>query len=111
MAAGNRAHEAEAEPVARRAAARLQPDKPVEHARAVTFRYARSAVGNLDHGAAIARAYPDRDVASAILASVMPGGAMIDRAIFEGVVDEVGKRLRQQVPVAADHRRRSAVEA
>ncbi len=83
----HRAHQAEPEPVAGRAAARLQPHEAVEHAFAIGLgdarvrdRRPRSARGR--------RAAPtaDRDLAAA--------------AVFERVVEQVRDRLRQQVAVA-----------
>ena len=58
------ADEAEPEPVARRAAAGLEPDKAVEHGLAVGFGYAGPAIGHFEHGALAAVAHPDLQLAA-----------------------------------------------
>ena len=92
----HRAHQAEPEPIAGGAAARLQSDKAIEHALAIGLGDAGSAIGDLDQRAAAAPPHPDRDLAAP--------------AVFERVVEQVGDRLRQQVAVALDNRPGRAVE-
>ena len=60
----HRAHEAETEPIARRAAARLEPHEAIEYALAIGLGDARSAIGDLDHRAPAAPFDADRDLAA-----------------------------------------------
>src|SRR5207253_4317470 len=69
----NRAHQAQAQPIAGRAAARLQPNKAIEHRLAVALRDSRAAVADLEDGAAALAQHGDCDLA-------LPSGA---GAIFE----------------------------
>ena len=82
------ADQAEPEPVARRAAAGLEPDKAVEHGLAIGFGNARTTIGHFEHGALAGSKHPDLQLAAI--------------GIFHCVVEEIGDRLRQQMPVAAD---------
>ena len=83
----HRAHEAQTEPVARGAAARLEPDEAVEHALAIGLGNARSMVGHLDH----------RATAVAVRRRPRPRRRP---AIFQRVVQQIRDRLRQQMAVA-----------
>jgi hypothetical protein len=77
---GDRAHEAEPEPVARRTAAGFEPDKAVEHDLAIGRCDTRSAIGNLEDGLFAAAEDPELSFPSI--------------GIFEGIIDQVGERLR-----------------
>src|SRR5439155_4757452 len=54
-------HQAEAEPVAGRAAARLEPYKPIEYALALGFGDARPAIPHLQHRMAVPARHRDPD--------------------------------------------------
>src|SRR5437763_4064946 len=92
-----RAHQAQAQPIAGRAAARLQPNKAIEHRLAVALRDSRAAVADLEDGAAALAQHGDPDLAP-------PSGA---GAIFERVIEKIGKGMRLEMPVdpAKDARR------
>ncbi len=93
--------EAQAQPRARLRAALLEAHKAFDHARAVGFRNARPAVDDREQDAvALAeRAHDDfrRGAVHAALARL---------GIFDGIVDQIGERLTDQLAVASDLGRR-----
>ena len=90
--AGHGGDEAEAETIARRAAAALEAIEAPEHVQMLVRGDARSVVRNGDHGSTIIAADGD--------------GHLTGRApVLDGVVDEVGHGVEQEVAVGADEDR------
>ena len=92
----DRAHQAQPEPVAGRAPARLQPNESTEHVLAIGGRDPWTAIGDFDQCAPPAPSHLDRDLAAV--------------PVFESIVEQVGDRLRQQVAIAVYNRAGQAVE-
>src|SRR5580704_3271746 len=90
--AGHGGDEAEAETIARRAAAALEAIEAPEHVQMLVRGDARSVVRNGDHGSTIIAADGD--------------GHLTRRApVLDGVVDEIGHGVEQEVAVGADEDR------
>ena len=85
--AGNRGNEAEAEPVAGSAAASLKPVEPLEDMLTFIGGNSRPVIGDRNDGAALA--FFD-----------FHGHSTRVTAMFNGVIDEIGHRVEQEVPVA-----------
>ena len=89
METGNRSDEAEAEPVAGSAATSFQPVEALEDM--LTFIKGNS-------GPVIG----DRNDATAIAPSDLHGHLAGFTAVFDGIIDEIGHRIEQEVPIARD---------
>ena len=87
MEAGDRANEAEAEPIAGSAAASLKPVEPLENMLTFIGGNSRPVIGDRNDGATLA--FFD-----------FHGHSTRVTAMFNGVIDEIGHRVEQEVPVA-----------
>ncbi len=87
MEAGDRGNEAEAEAVAGSAAASLKPVEPLEDMLTFIGGNSRPVIGDRNDGAALA--FFD-----------FHGHSTRVTAMFNGVIDEIGHRVEQEVPVA-----------
>src|SRR5664279_1973282 len=97
----HRRGEAQAEPGARLRTALFEADEALDHTRAVGFRNARSAVGDgeQDAVALVERAHHD-------FRRRAVGDQVARLGIFDGIVDQIGERLADQLAVAFDLGRR-----
>ena len=84
------ADKAQTEPVSGCAAASLEPDKAVEYDVAIGFRNAGTAIGNLEHGVRV------------LAVAERPHRKLSTTGIFEGIVEQIGERLRHQMAIAAN---------
>ena len=83
----NSTDEAQAKAVARGRTARFEADKAVQHALPIRLGNAQSLIRYFEDRLPVFGEDPQLDLA-------VPG-------IFESIVEEIGERLRQEVPVAA----------
>ena len=81
MEASDGRDEAEAKSVAGRATAPFKPEKTLKHILMLVGGNSRSVVGNLDHGIAIPLIDLNRHLAGVA-------------AMFDGVIDKIGERLK-----------------
>ncbi len=92
METRDRGDKAEPQPIARRAAAPLEPVKATEYVLMLVERNSRTIVGDRNHRAIIAPVQPDHDLARLA-------------AMFDRVVHQVGERVEQEVAVPGNQHR------